>query len=268
MKESPPYRNLVYTVNGAIANIQLNRPARMNSFNLAMHKELAVVLELVRCNKKLRCLVITGNGKAFCSGQDLGERYELLNSGSEFNLGTSLQQHYNPLIETLVSLPIPVISAVNGIAAGAGASLALACDITFAAQSAKFVFAFANLGLVPDSGGSWSLVHSIGLARAKALVLLGETVTACEAQNMGMIWRCVDDGQLQHQVHLLCQKLVANPALGQSLCKRVLNQATNNTLEAQLKCEAEHQAIAGCDDDYREAVSAFMEKRPASFSGC
>ncbi|GAB3104071.1 2-(1,2-epoxy-1,2-dihydrophenyl)acetyl-CoA isomerase [Aestuariicella hydrocarbonica] len=261
------FDTIEYTVRDAVATICLNRPERMNSFNVAMHNELRVALLEVKKNPKLRCLVLTSNGKAFSAGQDLHDRYELVNSGNKPELGVSLQQYYNPLVETLRTLPIPVIAAVNGLAAGAGVGVALACDIVLAAKSAKFVFAFAKVGLVPDSGCSWSLVNTVGLARARALVMLGSTVTAMEASDMGMIWRCVDDEELDKAIEATTQQLINNPALGLDLSKRALNSVATESFARQLEHEAQLQTLAGQADDYAEAVRAFVEKRPPNYTG-
>lgn len=263
------YKTLEYSIDKGVAILRLNRPKRYNSFTDEMHEEMRSVMKLVKKqinNNVLRCLVITGNGKGFCTGQDLNSRYELVKAGNT-NLGKSLNKNYNPLIENISNLNIPVVCAVNGIAAGAGIGLALACDIVIAAHSASFTFAFAKVGLVPDSGCSWSLVQTVGLARAKALSLLGDTLSAQDAVDFGLIWQCVADDVLDDKVAETVQRLIANPAQGLMLTKRALNHSVNHSLTEQLLQEAQLQTIAGRTDDYAEAVCAFVEKRPAVFSG-
>lgn len=259
------YQTIEYSVDNQVGTICLNRPESLNSFNADMHADLRAVFKIIKADRSLRCLVITGNGKAFSSGQDLSDRYKLVNSDAIPNLGESLEKNYNPLIKRIAELTIPVVCAVNGLAAGAGVSIALACDIVIAAKSAKFVFAFSKVGLIPDSGGTWALVNALGLPRAKALTLLGETISASEAVAMGMIWRCVDDEKLSDELETTTQKILANPPLGLSLTKRALMAAVNNEMQIQLAQESQYQTVAGRDDNYAEAVRAFVEKRPAEF---
>lgn len=261
------FKNIEFTQQNEIATIRLNRPDKMNSFNVAMHEELSEALTEVRNNKQLRCLIITAKGKAFSSGQDLYDRYEMVNSGEDFDLGSSLRDYYNPLIEAIMNLPIPVIAAVNGLAAGAGIGLALACDIVVASKSAKFVFAFSKVGLVPDSACGWSLTRAVGAARARALILLGKTISATSAQEMGMIWQCVEDDQLETEIKAITEEIIQKPASGLNLSKQSLLQATENNLIEQLNLEAELQSFAGRNSDYSEAVRAFVEKRNPNFTG-
>jgi len=261
------FQTIEYGVSDHVATICLNRPEKMNSFNLAMHAELREALKFVQTDASIRCLVVTGNGRAFSAGQDLQDRYQLLNSGEPPNLGASLQKQYNLLVKSLAELPIPVIGAINGLAAGAGVGIVMACDIVVAARSAKFVFAFARVGLIPDSGCTWSLVQALGLPRAKALLLQGETISATDAQDAGMIWRCVDDADLNAEVARTVERLQGNPAVGLGLNKRALNAAASNSLVEQLNKEAGLQTIAGRSADYAEAVRAFVEKRQPEFSG-
>lgn len=269
MKEQAnKFSTIEYSVVNKVGTLRLNRPERYNSFTDEMHAEMRSLFKEINTQvskKILACLVITGNGKGFCTGQDLNGRYELVKAGNT-NLGQSLKKNYNPLIEKIASLPIPVVAAVNGVAAGAGVGLALACDIVIAAQSAKFIFAFANVGLVPDAGCSWSVVQAIGLPRAKALSLLGETLTAKDAERFGLIWQCVADEALSDSVTEIVQRLMAKPAQGLALTKRALNHAVIHNLPEQLAHEAQLQTVAGRSDDYAEAVCAFVEKRPAVFS--
>tara|TARA_E500000305_G_C4029841_1_gene244452 strand:+ start:34098 stop:34892 length:795 start_codon:yes stop_codon:yes gene_type:complete len=261
------YDAVEYLVEGQVATIRLNRPERLNSFNDAMHAQLRAALKDVRTNSSVRCLVVTGSGKGFCAGQDLNSRYELVNSGEDIDLGASLKRNYNALVLALKALPIPVIAAVQGTAAGAGVSLALACDIVVASRSARFIFSFAKVGLVPDAGATWALVHSLGLPRANALALLGDNIGAEEAATMGLVARCVDDGALDTEVASIVERLLANPALGQALTKRALIASTTQSLDQQLALEEKLQTVAGRSQDYAEAVRAFVEKRPPHFQG-
>ncbi|MFQ3191864.1 MAG: 2-(1,2-epoxy-1,2-dihydrophenyl)acetyl-CoA isomerase [Paraglaciecola sp.] len=265
---SENYKTIEYNVSEGIATIRLNRPKSYNSFTDEMHEDMRLVIKLIKNQvrqNKVRCLVITGNGRGFCTGQDLNERYELVKVGNT-NLGRSLNKNYNPLITNISTLPIPVVCSVNGVVAGAGIGLALACDIVIAAQSASFIFAFAKVGLVPDSGCSWSLVHALGLPRAKALSLLGDTLTAKDAAKFGLIMQCVEDSQLNNKVKEIVQRLMAKPTQGLALTKRALDHAVNHNLQEQLSHESQLQTIAGRSDDYAEAVCAFVEKRPVVFS--
>lgn len=258
------FKSIDYRVENNTATIVLNRPQRYNSFNDEMHREMRSALKQVAADHNLRCLVITGSGKAFCTGQDLNDRYTMVQEG-KLNLGASLEKHYNPLIQSIADLSIPVICAVNGVAAGAGISLALACDIVIAATSAKFVFAFSKVGLIPDAGATWSLVQALGLPRARALALLGESLSGEEAQEAGLIWACVADESLDNAVGKTARNLMANPALGLTLTRRALSAATANRLTEQLALEAQWQTIAGRSPDYEEAIAAFVEKRQPAF---
>lgn len=249
-----------------VAILTLNRPQRLNSFIDAMHEDMRAALTVIERATDLRCLVITGAGNAFCSGQDLNSRYELLQQG-EVNLGQSLGKHFNPLIERLQRLPMPMVCAMNGVAAGAGIGLALACDVIVAAEEASFVLAFAKVGLVPDAGSSWWLVQALGLARARALCLLGDTLTAAQARDCGLVYQTVPRERLAETTDTIVARLLANPALGQALTRRALLNAATSELTAQLQCEAQLQTVAGRSRDYTEAVNAFVEKRKPSFSG-
>lgn len=261
-----PYQTIEYWPDGDLATIRLNRPRRYNSFSAEMHEEMRDALKQVAADCRLRCLAITGQGKGFCAGQDLDERYAMVQKGS-VDLGVSLENNYNRLVKTIADLKIPVICAVNGVAAGAGVSLALACDLVIAARSAKFMFSFSKVGLVPDAGASWSLVQAVGLPRARALTLLGETLSAEEAERLGLIWKCVDDDALCDEVMLTAQRLMANPAEGMALTKRALKAGAASDLDSQLSLEAQLQTIAGKTSDYGEAVRAFVEKRKPQFGG-
>ena len=250
---------------GDVTTITLNRPERINAFNVAMHGALRSAMAHA-AEDGTRCLVITGAGRGFCAGQDLSDRVSRPGDPPP-ELGESLDARYNPLIRSLKALPMPVICAVNGIAAGAGANLALACDIVVAARSASFVQSFCKVGLVPDSGGTWTLPRLVGHARATALMMLGDRLSAEQAAQWGMIWQCVDDEQLLPQVLAMAAQLAAQPTRGLALMKKALGRSGANTLDAQLDLERDLQAEAGRTHDYQEGVRAFMEKRAPRFEG-
>lgn len=261
-----PAGTVLLNVKGGVATITLNRVERYNSFVEAMHDDMRAVLKRVEDLDGLRCVVLTGAGKAFCTGQDLSSRYELIQQGAP-DLGKSLRENYNPLIRRINALPVPVVCALNGVAAGAGVGLALACDVIVAAEASSFMLAFAKVGLVPDAGCSWSLVQALGLARARALCLLGETITAPQALDWGLVHRLVPAEALATETRAIVDQLLANPARGQALTKRALLAAVGSDLGTQLDCEAQLQTVAGRTRDYAEAVSAFVEKRPPRFTG-
>jgi len=244
--------------------LTLNRPHRLNAFNETMHRELAAALDEIEADSACRAVLLTGAGRGFCAGQDLADRNV---SGGAPDLGLSIETFYNPLIRRIRSLPKPVICAVNGVAAGAGANLALACDIVLAARSAKFIQVFAKIGLIPDSGGTFFLPRLVGEARARALALLAEPVTAAKAESWGMIWKAVDDEALPDEARALAAHLAAQPTQGLAFIKQALNASAGNTLDAQLDLERDLQRSAGRTPDYAEGVRAFMEKRPPNFSG-
>ena len=245
--------------------ITLNRPARLNAFNDEMHLALRAAVEEAGEDDACGALLITGAGRAFSSGADLATR--LPGSGPPRDLGTSLDTFFNPLVRRLRALPFPVVAAVNGTAAGAGASLALQCDIVLAARSARFIQAFAKIGLVPDAGGTWLLPRLVGAARARGLALTAEPLTADTAAAWGLIWKAVDDDRLIAEAEALCASFAAGPRLGLSLIKRALDAAETNGLDAQLDFERDLQREAGFCPDYAEGVRAFIEKRPPKFAG-
>ncbi|MSQ73001.1 MAG: 2-(1,2-epoxy-1,2-dihydrophenyl)acetyl-CoA isomerase [Betaproteobacteria bacterium] len=256
---------ILYKSEGGCAVITLNRPERLNSFTAAMHGELREALVRVR-SPGIRALLITGAGRGFCAGQDLDER-NMADGAAPPDLGSTIGENYNPLVRALRELPLPVVCAVNGVAAGAGANIALACDIVLAARSASFIQAFARIGLIPDSGGTWWLPRLIGDARARALAMLGDRVTAEQAESWGMIYRCVDDAALMDEAMKLVRQLASAPTKGLAYAKKALNQSAGNTLDAQLDLELRLQQELGLSDDYREGVRAFLEKRAPNFKG-
>ena len=261
-----PYQTILFEAADGIARLTLNRPDRLNSFNTVMHGEVREVLAALQRDAAARVLVITGAGRGFCAGQDLGDRV-VAPGGAPPDLGASIESGYKPLILTLRKLPLPVIAAVNGVAAGAGANIALACDLVLAARSATFVQAFSKIGLVPDSGGTWFLPRLVGHARAMGLALLGEKLPAEQAAQWGLIWRCVDDGQLTAEVDALARRLAAAPTRGLARTKQAMLEGWGRTLEEQLDVERDYQRELGHSADYAEGVAAFVEKRAARFTG-
>ncbi|MDZ7839390.1 MAG: 2-(1,2-epoxy-1,2-dihydrophenyl)acetyl-CoA isomerase PaaG [Gammaproteobacteria bacterium] len=259
------YNTIVLERTGGHATLTLNRPDRLNSINREMHGELRDALREIRGDAAIRCLVLTGAGRGFCSGQDLAER--VFPEGEAPDLGESLEKHYNPLIRTLRDLPVPVVVAVNGTAAGAGCSLALAGDIVLAARSALFIQSAGRLGLVPDAGGTWILPRLVGRARALGLAMLGEPLSAERAEAWGMIWQSVEDDRLLTETRELAADLATRPTRGLALIKRAFNASGANTLDGQLELERDLQRLAGRTADYREGVTAFMDKREPVFKG-
>lgn len=260
------YQNIIAEEKNGVGYLTFNRPKALNSFNVDMHREVAEVLNLWTKNLDVRCVVISGEGRGFCAGQDLGDRVVDPNAEAP-DLGYSIETYYNPLIKTIVNMPKPVICAVNGVAAGAGANIALACDLVIAAKSANFVQAFCRLGLVPDSAGTWFLPRAVGHARAMGLALLGDKLPAQTAKEWGMIWDVVEDAELKTKVSELAERLAKQPTFGLSLIKKAIHQSSNNTFDEQMLLERDLQRIAGRSEDYREGVQAFMNKREPNFKG-
>lgn len=256
---------ILYQFSDGVARITLNRPDKLNSLNEAMHGELRQAIGRVKTDGA-RSLILTGAGRAFCTGQDLSERVTPPGEPPH-DLGLSIETHYKPLVLALRALPLPVIAAVNGAAAGAGANLALACDIVLAAQSAVFIQAFSRLGLAPDCGGSYFLPRLAGTARALGLALTAGKLPAEQAAAWGMIWQCLDDDKLMPEAEALAVRFAQGPPLAYAAIKRALYASPHNTLEQQLDMERDTQGQLGRSEDYREGVAAFMEKRPAVFKG-
>lgn len=244
--------------------ITLNRPQRLNSFNEAMHVALQAALDDAARDASCRAILVTGSGRGFCGGQDLSDRN--VSGGERPDLGRTIGTFYNPLIKKIRSLPFPTVCAVNGVAAGAGANIALAFDIVLAARSANFIQAFSKIALVPDSGGTWFLPRLAGASRARALAMLAEPLSAEKAENWGLIWKAVDDSALMTEAESICAQLASGPTAALVEVRRALDSAETNTLDAQLELERNVQATLGSSDDYAEGVKAFMEKRRARFA--
>jgi len=243
--------------------VTLNRPDRLNAFNEAQHLALRAALDECASDKDCRAVILTGAGRGFCAGQDLGDRDP--SSGERPDLGATIETFYNPLVRQIRGLTKPVICAVNGVAAGAGANIALACDIVLAAKSARFIQAFSKIGLVPDSGGTWWLTRLIGEARAKALAMTAQPLAAEQAAEWGLIWRAVEDEKLMAEAEALALSLANGSARALELTKQAIQAASSNTLDEQLELERQLQREAGHSDDYREGVAAFLEKRPPNY---
>ena len=260
------YQNILFEIQEGIARLTLNRPDKLNSFTVAMHLEVREALEQIKADPSVRVLVLTGAGRGFCAGQDLGDRAVAPGSAA-VDLGESVEKYYAPLVLALRDLPVPVICAVNGVAAGAGANLALAADIVIAAKSASFVEAFCRLGLIPDTGGTYFLPRLIGTARAMGLAMLGEKLTAERAESWGLIWKCVEDDIFGFEVASLAKHFATAPTKGLARTKQALYASPANTLEQQLTLERDFMRELGNSQDYREGVTAFTEKRAPQFKG-
>lgn len=262
------YQHIEFEITDGIATLTLNRPDKLNSFTQAMHLEVRHALALTATDPSARVLLLTGAGRGFCAGQDLGDRAVAPGEeGVRTDLGDSVEQYYAPLVLSLRALPMPVICAVNGVAAGAGANLALACDIVIAARSASFVEAFCRLGLIPDTGGTYHLPRLIGLARATGLAMLGEKLGAEKAEQWGLIWKCVDDDQLMPEALAMAAQFAKAATRGLAFTKKAFQVSYANTLPQQLKLEGEMMRELGFSHDYQEGVAAFMAKRAPNFKG-
>lgn len=260
------YENILFENGGGIARLTLNRPDKLNSFTAAMHIELRDALGRIQADPAVRVLVLTGAGRGFCAGQDLADLAGAPGIPAT-DLGDIVEQYYGPLVLTLRALPFPVICAVNGVAAGAGANLALACDIVLAARSASFVEVFCKLGLIPDTGGTYFLPRLLGSARATGLALLGDKLSAERAESWGLIWKCVADEQLQQEANALATHFASAPTRGLARTKEALQASGTHTLAQQLDLECQLMRELGNSEDYREGVAAFMEKRAPQFKG-
>jgi len=260
-----PYRTILFELRDNIARLTLNRPDKLNSFTEVMHLEVREALNQVKENRP-RVLLITGAGRAFCAGQDLADRQTKPEENS-VDLGDSIEKYYAPMVRTLRSLPLPVVAAVNGVAAGAGVSLALACDLVIATKSASFIQSFAKLGLIPDTGGTFFLPRLVGTARALGLALLGERLSAEQAAAWGLIWRCVEDEAFKNTIEELANNLAIAPTKGLAYTKAAINSSIGLLLDQQLDLERDYMRELGRSNDFREGVTAFLEKRAPKFTG-
>lgn len=260
------FETIAFEVDAGVARLVLNRPDRLNSFTTQMHGEVAEALTIVETDPQVRCLWLTGAGRGFCAGQDLSDR-DVAPGAEAVDLGNSIDLYYAPLIRRLTGLDKPVICAVNGVAAGAGANIAFACDIVFAARSAKFIQSFANIGLIPDSGGTWVLPRLVGQARALGLAMTGEPLPAERAEAWGLIWKCVDDAALEPDSMALARRFATGPTRGLVATKHAIRNSMTRTLEEELLIERDLMRELGRSADYLEGVSAFMAKRPPVFTG-
>ncbi len=262
------FQNIQFDVTAGVAHLTLNRPDKLNSFTSAMHAEMRTALDRVQDNKSVRVLVLTGAGRGFCAGQDLADPDMAMAAGQAMpDIGNVVEKNYKPLILRLQNLRVPTIAAVNGIAAGAGASVALACDLVVAAKSASFLQAFSKIGLIPDTGGTWFLPQRVGMARALGLAMLADKLSAEKAAEWGLIWQVVDDAELASTIEALAAKLAAMPTKALVRTRQAMHAAPMHTLEQQLSMEGGFMRELGWSPDYAEGVAAFMEKRAPEFTG-
>ena len=260
------FEHIIFSIDDGVARLTLNRPEKLNSFTVAMHVEVRAALEQVKADPSARVLILSGAGRGFCAGQDLSDR-AVTPGGKPADLGESVERFYAPLVSALRALPLPVICAVNGVAAGAGANIALACDIVIAAESASFVQAFCRLGLIPDTGGTYFLPRLVGPARALGLAMLGDKLPAKQATQWGLIWRCVPDDSFAAETEALARHFAQAPTHGLAATKRAIYASAANTLDQQLILERDLMREMGQTADYREGVNAFIEKRAPRFQG-
>lgn len=257
---------LIFEVIEGVAEITLNRPGKMNSLNAAIHAALIGRLKQIARDPSVRAVLLTGSGRAFCAGQDLGER-KVAPGDAPRDLSQTIEQTWNPLARALRNLEVPIVCAVNGVAAGAGVNIALACDIVLAAQSASFIQSFSRIGLIPDAGGTYYLPRLLGTARAMGVAMLGERITAAQAETWGLIWRVIDDATLMDEARALVRHLATQPTKGLGMLKKAIYASLDHSFEEQLEMERRTQGICGFTKDYREGVAAFLEKRPPRFIG-
>jgi 2-(1,2-epoxy-1,2-dihydrophenyl)acetyl-CoA isomerase len=260
------YENIQFEITAGVARLTLNRPDKLNSFTAAMHEEVRDALARVEAATGVRVLLLTGVGRGFCAGQDLGDR-AVAPGETAVDLGDSVERYYAPLVRSLRGLPLPVVCAVNGVAAGAGANLAFACDLVLAKRSASFLQPFCKLGLLPDTGGTYFLPRLVGTARAIGLAMLGDKLAAQQAADWGLIWRCVDDDTFAEEVEKLVAHLASAPTLGLVRTKQAIYGSAQATLEQQLQVERDAMRELGFSEDYREGVEAFLNKRIPVFHG-
>ena len=254
---------------GSVRTLALNRPQSLNSFTAAMHGELRAALDAAADDREVRCVVLTGTGRGFCAGQDLADPAVAPARGgaaTTVDVGDAIERFYKPLALRIRSMPVPVVAAVNGVAAGAGANFALLCDIVVAARSASFIQAFSKIGLIPDCGGTWLLPRLMGRANALALAMLGDKLMAEDAVRLGLIWKCVDDATFPAEVDALAARLATMPTRALAATRKALDDSQQLDLAAALSLEADVQRVLGAAPDFVEGVAAFMAKRPATFS--
>jgi 2-(1,2-epoxy-1,2-dihydrophenyl)acetyl-CoA isomerase len=258
--------SVLVSLDSGVLSVTLNRPEKLNAFNPDMHKLLREAIERAAEDAQVRAVLLTGAGRGFCAGQDLSER-DVSPGAAPIDLAVSLGSNYNPLVRRMRELPKPIVCAVNGVAAGAGANVALACDLVLAARSASFIQSFSKIGLVPDSGGTYFLPRLVGTARAMGLALLADKLSAEDAERIGLIWKVFDDDALTKEAQEIARRLAAGPTKGYGLLKKALHASAGNSLDAQLDLERDLQRDAGLSQDYREGVAAFKEKRKPAFKG-
>ena len=261
------YENILFEVQNGVAKLTLNRPDKLNSFTEDMHTECRHALDSIQSNTAVRVLVLTGVGRGFCAGQDLSDRAMQMAAGVKPDIGDTIERNYKPLVLRLQNLRVPTIAAINGIAAGAGANIALACDLVVASHSASFLQAFSKIGLMPDAGGTWFLPQRVGMARALGMAMLADKVSAEQAQTWGLIWAAVADAEFASYIDALANKLALAPTNALVHMRQAMHAAAKNTLEQQLSLEGEYQRKLGCSADYEEGVKAFLEKRSPKFKG-
>jgi len=267
MFKAKEYKNIIVEKINGVATVTLNRPDKLNSFNTQMHEELREALDEIVEDDETRALLLTGSGRGFCAGQDLSDRAVSSDSDLAPNLSMSVEQNYNPLIRRLTNFPMPVICAMNGVAAGAGASVVMACDIVIAAKTSSFILSFAKVGLVPDSGSSWHIARAIGLPRAKALAMLGNKLHAEKAEQWGLIYQVVESENLMIEATNLASHLASQPTEALSNIKHLIHSSFEHSLQDQLERERAAMQHLGKSHDYQEGVASFLEKRPANFRG-